>query len=229
MAVPMRLQRGERWLRRQSEILHLLAIGAPRERILAELDTWLQAELAGAALALAVQVDGESFRWHGTGAVAAVLAAELDAEGLGEAEGRRTAGGATSSPTEYWVEPLHDVGGRRIGQLLIAAADDAVAAQPPNRVGATIAELVFQRDAAVARLEHGRELYRSLLDNHPDAVLHVGADGHVRSANSPARQLFGRELDVPDGAAFAALFDETSQAALALRLPSVLRGNAQSM
>jgi diguanylate cyclase (GGDEF)-like protein/PAS domain S-box-containing protein len=232
MGVSMRLQRAGQWLRRQSEILHLLAIGAPRERILTELDTWLQSELAGAALALAVQVDDQPFHWHGAGAAAPPLAAALQAD----AEPSRPQGLYPLTPalagagvTECWVEPLHDVGGQRIGQLLFAADGNDLTTQPLGRVGATIAELVFQRDAAVTRLDQGRELYRSLLDNHPDAVLHVAADGRVCSANATARQLFGAELDAPEGAVFAALFDDLTQAALALRLPSVLRGHAQSM
>ena len=57
-----------------------LWIGAPRERILTELDTWLQSELAGAALALAVQVEDQPFHWHGDGGAATLLDAALRAD-----------------------------------------------------------------------------------------------------------------------------------------------------
>ncbi len=80
-----------------------------------------------------------------------------------------------------WIEPLHDADGGRIGEMRVRLRDDQsldVSAEPLLHVCATIAELVFQRDAAVARLAQGRELYRSLLDNHPDAVLHVDAEAH---------------------------------------------------
>ncbi len=236
----MRLQRGAQWLRRQSEVLRLLAQGVPRKRVLAEIEALLQLEFPGTTLALAVELEGRPFRWIGRGPAAGDLAAVLDVADQ-EHEGwfALEAGGAVvraeapaAGERGFWVEPLHDVGGRRFGRLLIspdAPAGVDAAARPLTRVGATIAELVFQRDAAFARLEQGRELYRSLLDNHPDAVLHVDADGRVRSANATALQLFGAEVGAPGGAAFSALFDESTQAALALRLPSVLRGHAQSM
>ena len=50
-----------------------------------------------------------------------------------------------------------------------------------------------------------------------------------QSANAIAHQLFGRDADELQGEPLASLFDTATQAALEVRLPSVLRGIAQSM
>ena len=242
----MRMQHGAQWLQRQNEILRLLAIGAPRERVLSELAELLRLEFPHAAIALIVRADGEPFSWSGGGgglATAALYTVLGDVSELDRAEGWFELEHAAAAPRwdEFaraagygglWVEPLHDVDGLRIGQLLIAlgASSDAdPSAQALARVGATIAELIFHRDSAVARLQQGRELYRSLLDNHPDAVLHIDANGHIRSGNEAACQIFGLGADDMHGQALSALFDAATQAALDMRLPSVQRGIAQSM
>ncbi|WP_313919813.1 EAL domain-containing protein [Tahibacter sp.] len=246
MGGSIRMRHGAQWLRRQNEILRLLAIGAVRERVLSELAELLRLEFPEAAIALVVRADGEPFLWSGGGgglATAALYTVLGDDGELDRAEGwfPLEQGAATPRWDEFaraagfrglWIEPLHDVDGLRIGQLLIALSDRSEAdssAQTLARVGATIAGLIFQRDSAVARLQQGRELYRSLLDNHPDAVLHIDADWHIRSGNEAARQTFGLGADDMHGQPLSALFDEATQASLQMRLPSVLRGIAQSM
>ncbi|HSX60718.1 MAG TPA: PAS domain S-box protein, partial [Tahibacter sp.] len=227
----IRLKHGTQWLRRQSELLHLLASGAPRERMVGELVELLRLQFPGAAIALSVRVDGEVFRWSERGD--AMKSAEA-CEGGGSMV--RAVGGSDDSAwvpgPDCWTEPLHDVDGQRIGELHMLAgngADIDAAGASLLRVGATIAELIFQRDSALVRVAQGRELYRSLLDNHPDAVLHIDPDGRIQSANAVAHQLFGRSGEELVDEPVASLFDEQTQAALALRLPSVLRGIAQSM
>lgn len=236
MTDSIRLQHGTRWLRRQNEILQLLAGGAGRERIFGELAEFLRLQFPGAMMALDALVDGETFRWGDAGVVVQEIAS-----GAGHPVGMTVAPGGpgddypvepAASADARWIESLHDVDRVRIGEIRVrlgAGRDIEAADASLLHVCATIAELVFQRDAAVARLAQGRELYRSLLDNHPDAVLHVDADGFIRSANVVAHQLFGRGAEALQGEALATLFDEATRAALAVRLPSVLRGIAQSM
>jgi diguanylate cyclase (GGDEF)-like protein/PAS domain S-box-containing protein len=231
-----RLQHGTRWLRRQNEILQLLASGEARERMLAELAELLRMQFPGAAIAIEARVDGEIFRWSDTGIAVRerVSGDELPvdvAAALNGPDGEFLPESAASDDTR-WIEPLHDIDGGRIGEMhvrLDGGSDIDVLQSSLLHVCATIAELIFQRDAAVARLAQGRELYRSLLDNHPDAVLHVDADGCIRSANVVAHQLFGRGAEELHGESLATLFDAATQAALEVRLPSVLRGIAQSM
>lgn len=245
MGSSMRMRHGAQWLRRQNEILRLLAIGAARERVLSELAELLRLEFPGAAIALVVRTDGRSFRWNGGGGLATVaLCAVLgEVRELDRAKDWFPLEQTAATPRWHkiaraagycglWIEPLHDVDGLRIGQLLIALGARSgvgASAQARTRVGATLAELVFQRDSAVVRLQQGRELYRSLVDNHPDAVLHIDADRRIRSGNEAARRLFGLGADDMHGKPLGALFDEASQASLEMRLPSVLRGIAQSM
>ncbi len=246
MGGSIRIRHGAQWLRRENEILRLLAIGAVRERVLSELAELLRLEFPEAAIALVVRADGQPFLWSGGGgglATAALYTVLGDDSELDRAEGWFPLEQVVATPRwdEFaraagyrglWIEPLHDVDGLRIGQLLIALSARSEAdssAQTLARVCATIAGLIFQRDSAVARLQQGRELYRSLLDNHPDAVLHIDAAWHIRSGNEAARQTFGLGADDMHGKPLSALFDEATQASLQMRLPSVLRGIAQSM
>ena len=247
MSDSRRLHHGAQWLRRQNEILRLLALGAPRERVLDKVAELLRLEFRTAAIGVVVREDAQKiYCWSGSSDVvtSALFAALSESSELARAEGWFDLHTATSSGVRWselaiadgyaslWVEPLHEVDGLRMGQLLIALNDRSEAdasAQGMARVAATIAELVFQRDAAVARLQQGRELYRSLLDNHPDAVLYLDAEGRIRGANDAARLIFGRSKEALDDIPLQQLFDEQTYAALQVRLPSVLRGTAQSM
>ncbi|TDR39201.1 PAS domain S-box-containing protein/diguanylate cyclase (GGDEF)-like protein [Tahibacter aquaticus] len=246
MSDSRRLHHGAQWLRRQNEILRLLALGAPRERVLEKLAELLRLEFPTAAIGVVVREDGRTCCWSGSSDVvtAALFAALAESSELARAEGWFDLRSATTSLVRWselaiadgysslWVEPLHEVDGLRMGQLLIALNDRREAdssAQTMARVAATIAELVFQRDAAVALLQQGRELYRSLLDNHPDAVLYLDAESRIRGANEAARLVFGRSKGELDDVPLQQLFDDSTYAALQVRLPSVLRGTAQSM
>lgn len=241
-----RPQQGAQWLRRQNEILRLLALGAPRERVLEKIAELLQLEFPGAAIGAVVHGERRRFCWSGSAepVLSALFAALAESAELDRAEGwfdLHAAGGSGARWDElalaagfagFWVEPLHATDGQRMGQLLIALARHdgaAVPAQSMARVAATIAELVFQRDAAVLQLRQGEELYRSLLDNHPDAVLYLDAQAQIRSANAAAQLVFGHTPQAFEQLALTELFDEATNAALRVRLPSVLRGTAQSM
>jgi diguanylate cyclase (GGDEF)-like protein/PAS domain S-box-containing protein len=220
----MRLQQGAQWLRCQNEILRKLANGVPRGQVLDELGGLLRLEFpAAVAVVVRARVDGEPYRWHSGAPV-------QDTGGLDQAEGWLPQPVADALESGVWVEALHDVEGQRTGQLaiLLPAPIDA-AAQTLARAAAVMAELVFQRDAAVARLQEGRELYRSLLDNHPDAVLHIETDGQVRSANEAACLIFARSAAELQGESLLPLLDAPTRVSLESRLPSVLRGVAQSM
>lgn len=227
---PRRLQQVTTWLRRQNGILRLLAGNAPRERLLPELATLLRLEFPGASVAVVVHADGETFRWSEAGPCAGTDVATQRGM-LPQRDPGTAAAEDAGLPDGTFDEPLHDVDGHVIGQLLIGGADGRrdEAAASLARAGATLAELIFQRDAAVARLQQGRELYRSLLDNHPDAVLQIDTDARICDANESARFLFGHNAAALAGEPLSSLFDDTTQAALALRLPSVLRGQAQSI
>lgn len=232
----IRLQHGTRWLRRQNEILHLLADGTDRERMMVEIVDLLRMQFPQAATTVVARLDGEIFRFSDTGVAVQERASgdehPLEVAASWDGPDDQFLPDSAAPDRSRWIAPLHDADGGRIGEMRVRLREDQsldVSAEPLLHVCATIAELVFQRDAAVARLAQGRELYRSLLDNHPDAVLHVDAEGRIQSANAVAHQLFGRDADQLQGEAFASLFDAATQSALALRLPSVLRGLAQSM
>lgn len=234
----MHLQQGGQWLNRQYEILRLLARGASRERLLSELAELLWLEFPQAPVTLIVRSEGESFVWSASGGrnVPVALHTVAEPDELDGAEGwfdlQRSGQALAAGYRGLWVEPLRDVDGGRIGQLLIALstrAEASPAAQSMARAGITLAELMFQRGALVARLQQERELHQSLLANHPDALLHVDEEQRIRGLNDAACQIFSRSADELNGSDLLDLFDDTTRAALEQRLPSSVRGNTQSL
>lgn len=235
-------QDGDDWLRRQQEILHLLALGAPRERLLGEMLALLHVSFPGAGLWLYGLADGEPFCWSSVAdPLSQALQLSFAAAAATPAAGWQQVAPAAAPWCEaahaagyagLWLEPLQDVEARRTGQLVLLLTPP----QPPDaagrtlaRIAATVAELILQRDSAVAGLERGRELYRSLLDNHPDAVLRIDPDGRIEGANAAAAAVFARPLEQLRDSSLPQLLDPAVQPALALRMQSALAGQAQTL
>ncbi|UXI70042.1 EAL domain-containing protein [Tahibacter amnicola] len=236
-------------LRAQNDILHNLAEGAPRVDVLTAVDALLHQYLPRAHISVRYDLPSGPVQWpipaneyvqllHATLAAVDLKVDQENALSLYDEGGGLRLGAElrarliTAGYGTLWVEPLLDTNRQRRGEVVLAlpqrmalAAGDRVVA----RAAAAAVGLVLQRDATREGLEQGRELYQSLVDNQPDAVLRLDEHGRIDASNEAAHILFGRSAEELAGMLLADLMEPAVAFILPMRIAAALKGRAQAI
>ncbi|MEO8670710.1 MAG: EAL domain-containing protein [Tahibacter sp.] len=219
-------------LRQRNELLRNMLSGRSRESMLGEVLDGLRGRFPTADVS-AMFRDGPSWRVLGKPLSAEFREALIDASFVEDAAETRSLqeAAAIGGYPQVRIEAIQ-VAGQAIAGHLVVLRRDVVAPSATDssylRSSANIAALALQHDYTIHQLEQSQERYRSLLDNHPDAVLQLDSKGIIEQSNQTASQLFNRAGDRLPGIALASLLDAASGAVLTARIQAALQGEAQS-